>query len=549
MRLFSILSALLFAVPVWGQQPDKPVQVDAPGVPGGKVTLVPRDQLRAGPGTKTARLPHPMRAAINKGEPAAGAVVAPKAWDWVTKDGKQVKLPLYGNNQYGDCYYVTLVKEFIIFQWQVQGTQLSFDEKALVNRYLQVAGGDNGMYDAQAFKEIKGGVIGPNGPHKAIDVLIVPATDKAALDLTGWAFGPHMFTFTVYSNFSQNAKPGATFTSSSGRVLGGHAVPLSGKKANGNWQLETWGMQPSIEVSPSWVAGVDPEFISVFSLEWFDAKGFAPNGLHYTVLAPMWNSMGGNVPVPGPFPPPDPDPNPKPGKFTGELSVTTTTTFTFKDGILVKTEVKQGGAGPAPKVDPAAIRDILEKHWDSKFPNVVGIAGVTRQEWIDLLFKLLMAYLDSQKMSAAPKADVSGTVAQVYLLPGRTDFFTIAVSEADSERSVMIGPEYRKGKHVTFNGKPVTTKQLVAELLAHPDVQYSGSADPTTYGVHTNGKFTAKRVASDPLRPGIDYPRTNPLDGPGYTHVGFGLTMPKGGVWGTPAEWVREYERTKVLKP
>lgn len=360
--LFALASLLVpLAPPADAQQPAKPAQIDVPGVPGGKVVVVPRDQLRAGPGVKTARLPHPVRAALTDERKETPPI--PKAWDWTTKAGKQVSLPMLGNDRYGDCYYVTLCKMFILYQFNVQATQLTFDTAAVVKRYQQLSGGDRGLNDNQVFPEIKSGVVGPNGPHKALDVLIVPATDEAALDLTGWAFGPHMFTFTVYSNFSQGAKPGAVFTGSSGRVQGGHAVPISGKKPNGNRQVETWQIQPSIEVSKSWIRSVDPEFISVFSMEWFDAKGYAPNGLHYTVLAPLWNSLGGHVPVPGPFPapvdppappvpvPPTP-PVPVPGSgFTGSLN--------YVNGVLVSV-----GPPPAPKLDKEAVRKLIQEVGD-----------------------------------------------------------------------------------------------------------------------------------------------------------------------------------------
>lgn len=307
MKRSSVLSLLvlsLFTLAAPAQVPKaKPVVVAAPNVPGGKVILAgDRDQLRAGPGVQTARLHPALRASLkNKSFPV------PSTWDW-TK-GDTIKLPMLGNDQWGDCYYVVLVKMFLMYYGNVSDAPpLSFVTADVVKRYLQLSGGDNGLSDSDVFPEIKKGVIGPNGPHKALDVLIVPASDKALLNLTEWAFGPHMFTFTVYSSFMNDVGPGKVIDKSSGQAEGGHAVPIAGRDANGNRKLITWGIQPSPLVTDHWISTVDPEFIAVLSLEWFNKKGYAPNGQHYNTLAPLWNSLGGHVPPVGPFPPPEPNP-------------------------------------------------------------------------------------------------------------------------------------------------------------------------------------------------------------------------------------------------
>jgi hypothetical protein len=256
-----------------------------------------------------------------------------------------------------------------------------FDKAAVIKRYLALSHGDNGLSDSDVFPEFKKGIVGPNGPHKVLDVLIVPATDTAALNLTSWAFGPQMFTFTVYANF-MNVGPGTVLDGNSGAVEGGHAVTLNGRDAQGRWRLQTWGIRPSVLVTDKWVHGVQPEFIACFSLEWFDAKGYAPNGLHYNDLAPLWNSMGGNVPAVGPFPaptptpvPPVPVPPPTPVPPTPGNGFTGTVTYTYTNGVLMS--VTTGPTPPAPSaglkseletagVSPAIIADVLQLVADVK---------------------------------------------------------------------------------------------------------------------------------------------------------------------------------------
>jgi len=377
------------------QQPIKPVQVDAPNVPGGKVVLVPRDQLRASPGTKTLRLPHTMRAALGE-----KTFAPPDTFDWATKNGKRPSLPMLGNDRYGNCYYVAPAKVHILFQWQVQGTQLTFDEKALIARYLKVSGGDNGLSDSQVFPEMKAGIIGPNGPYKSLDELIVPASDKAALRLAAWAFGAPMFTFTVYDNFMQ-VKPGMVMRGNAGRVRGGHAVLFSGVDDQG-WHGETWGFPEPFIAIDQWIAGVDPEFVATFSLRWFNDKGYAPNGLHYTQLAPMWNSMGGNVSLVSPFPPPDNPPPLPPPPPPPPVGATYTLTYTYTaDGRLVGPPVLNAAPVGPGKVSEADLKKLLDPIVDAKFsalfPGAVTIGGKPVGDWksdlIAALIKALMEYL------------------------------------------------------------------------------------------------------------------------------------------------------------
>jgi hypothetical protein len=296
-ELWPFAGVLALVLLLAGAGTAQPRPVPAPNVPGGKVVLVPRDQLRAGPNTKTARLPHALRAAIERQE-----LVVPPTYDW-TKNNT-ISFPILGNDQWGDCYYACICHDAQA-RAALLGSPIVFDPAKVIARYRVLSGGDNGLSDEDVIPEYKKGIVGPNGPHKILDTLIIPSTDQAALDLTGYAFGPQWFTFTVYSSFMSQAKPGAFIDSISGGVDGGHAVLCSGKTSRGR-KIETWGMSPSVEIGKNFISKVDPEFVAVFSLEWFDAQGYAPNGQHYSVLAPLWNSMGGNVPVPGPFPAPTP---------------------------------------------------------------------------------------------------------------------------------------------------------------------------------------------------------------------------------------------------
>jgi hypothetical protein len=97
--------------------------------------------------------------------------------------------------------------------------------------------------------------------------------------------------------------------------------------------------------------------------------------------------------------------------------------------------------------------------------------------------------------AAGHSGEVSGRVELVSFSPGETGdgailYVQFAGYTPEWERRVWVSAEYRPGKFPTFDGKPVkTNKELVSLLLESPRVRYTGSPDPTTYGVHTEGRF------------------------------------------------------------
>jgi hypothetical protein len=64
------------------------------------------------------------------------------------------------------------------------------------------------------------------------------------------------------------------------------------------------------KLTPAGLKVCDPSGFVVFSLRWFNAAGYAPNGLHYDQLAAMWTAAGGKALPASPFPAPTPAPVP-----------------------------------------------------------------------------------------------------------------------------------------------------------------------------------------------------------------------------------------------
>ena len=228
-----------------------------------------------------------------------------------------LSFPMDGNDTYGDCEYAAACHASNSMTGCAAGSasgEDSFVESAIVARYLQLSGGDNGLATDTMMTEWLGGIVGPNGPHTILDQMAVDPTDQAAMQLALYLFGGVFFTLAVPDVWVDNATGGAVWTSGTGVVAddnNGHAVWFTGYNATG-YQLQTWALQPPITITPAGVAVCDPEATVVFSLDFFNAQGIAPNGLTYATLASLWQQLGGKALPPFPTPAPSPTPTPTP---------------------------------------------------------------------------------------------------------------------------------------------------------------------------------------------------------------------------------------------
>lgn len=286
--------------PAGAQPPNAPAttSVDVPGV--GKVVLVNREQLRFKSHTRMAKAP--------AGDALAATPTPPSTFDWAK--GESLKFPILGNDRYGDCYYAAVGHASQTYTGN-SGAECQFDVNLLTRRYLRIAGGDNGLDDQTIMPEWKRGIVGPDGPHKIVDEMTVSVDDEKAQQFASWAFGGLIWTCSLPSGWANNAKPGAVWDAGQGRSVGGHAMFLTGKQPNGNWDVRTWGISPPVQLTPRGLRSADSELIVAFSMDQFKTNGrSAFTGLHYKQQAALWRTMGGKDLPPSPFPDPEPDPVP-----------------------------------------------------------------------------------------------------------------------------------------------------------------------------------------------------------------------------------------------
>jgi len=270
-----------------------PNVVVVPGV--GSIAFPDRDQMRVRSNGRQLSIPTHMMGLME-------AIPPPPAIFDLSK-AEAIKYPILGNNQYGDCFYAAAAHQSQTYTGNV-GTAAQFDVNALVHRYEQLSGGDNGLSDGDIMPEFKTGIVGPNGPHKIIDWMTIKPSDAASVALGMWAFCGLMWTCALPSGWANNAKPGATWGTGAGHPVGGHAMHLTGVNAKGGYDVRTWGISPPINVTKAGLLSADPELIVCFSLEMFGPDGVAPHcGANYDQLAALWRQLGGKTLPPSPFPP------------------------------------------------------------------------------------------------------------------------------------------------------------------------------------------------------------------------------------------------------
>lgn len=320
---------------------------------GEKMRLVNREKMRLPKEAKKFSL-----AGSAAQEALKNVKPAPASFDFTkTKGGASIKFPVYGNNRYGDCFYVAPVH---LTQSQVSvrtGVQLEFSEAAIIKRYLQLSPRDNGLSNDDILPEWRAGIVGPNGPYKLIDYATIDPKDTASIKTAMYYLGGMVTTHSLRTTWMSNIRNGMIWTND-GRIDpdAGHAVAEHAVNAAGNFITSTWGYL--VELTPAGLANSDAEVLICVTKDWFDAKGYTPNGDHYIDIAKVWEAgTGRKLPV-GLFPDPEvgPPPPPPPPVSSGSVVVDPATkTVTIPDGWTVK-----GGNVPAPVTPGTATSPAVE---------------------------------------------------------------------------------------------------------------------------------------------------------------------------------------------
>lgn len=315
---------------------------------GSRAPLVNREKMRTHKTTKKFSLPPPL-----KDLPGI-----PDTFDYTKmKNGTAISFPILGNNQYGDCYYVAPLHLIQSTSGVSGNKQVVFDEKMVINRYLKVSGGDNGLSDDDIYPEWKAGLVGPQGPYKLIDYATVDPGDIKSVKFAMYHCGGVLTTHSLRTTWESGIKAGMIWDAT-GRIdpYAGHAVHQAGVDSRGYLMTQTWGLQ--VFLTPAGLANSDAEVIVCISPTWFDAAGFTPNGTHYDEISNYWYSATGRKLPQGLYPPPVTPPGPPippnpPVPVTGGFTGVETATTTWKDGWKIGPTVYTSSTSPMkiPNVD------------------------------------------------------------------------------------------------------------------------------------------------------------------------------------------------------
>lgn len=272
---------------------------------------------------KKMKANRPQRQFALKTTPAKALPAPALPIDWA----KKLAFPIDGNDRYGDCMYAAAVHADNTFTGNV-GAESTFDQQTLINRYMALSSGDNGLDEGQIVNEWKNNGLAGVKQAVIIDALDIDPTDQALAQAAIYYFGGIQFMLAVPDSWIN------LFTGSGNDVFdapatpnpdNGHGVWWNGVDAQGRYKLQTWGS--SVWITPEGVKVCDPTAFVVFSPRWFNAQtGYASNGKHITELAQLWKQAGGNdipaaviaafpppsVVPPGPIPTPTPTPCPTP---------------------------------------------------------------------------------------------------------------------------------------------------------------------------------------------------------------------------------------------
>lgn len=318
---------------------------------GEKFRVVDREKMRVHGGKKFSVSAPGAKEALKDVKPA------PATFSYGTmKDGTPIKFPVLGNNRWGDCFYVAPAHLTQSVVGMRKGIQTDFDEAKLVARYKVLSHGDNGLSDDDILPEWKTGIVGPKGPYKILDWATIDPADTASVKTALYYMGGLVTTHCLRTTWMSNIRNGMVWTND-GRIdrSAGHAVHLYSVNTSGNFGVTTWGLQ--VEMTPAGLANSEAEVIVPVPVDWFDSRGYTPNGTHYTEIAKVWEIGTGRKLPQGVFPDPGPEPTPTPpvpptpvppsppAPSSGSVVVDPSTrTVTIPDGWTVR----GGGVNPVP---------------------------------------------------------------------------------------------------------------------------------------------------------------------------------------------------------
>lgn len=240
------------------------------------------------------------------------AGVLPAEWDY-SDTALTSFLTMLGNNKVGDCSIAAVLKQCgLTSANRPDPKELVSNDTEALTQYPVICGpGDQGCYVPDVLDYWMktgltcGGVVTKIAGYAQVDVNN-PLLLATALYLTGSLHGGLMITQNQY----QNAAPDAVWDVDTSPVIGGHSIPLAGRKSAG-FRFGTWAMRLFITQAALQAPYAQAEVFAVFDSQWFNKDGWSAHGFNVAQLHTAFAALqaGTIPPIPDPVsPPPAPGP-------------------------------------------------------------------------------------------------------------------------------------------------------------------------------------------------------------------------------------------------
>ncbi len=209
---------------------------------------------------------------------------------------------LYGNDQYGDCYWAGAAHESMMLCADAAVNVPMFTTRSVLDDYAQATGFDakhaedtdlgTDMQVGCAYRQ-KTGIHDQLGHRHKIDIY----TALKPGDLTQLALAVYLFGIggvgvqlpdTAETQFSYaevwTVKNGAS-------IVGGHYIPCVGRNRVGNYLFLTWGRLQA--ATPEWVMEYMDQGAAFVSRERLKASGLSPQGFNLAQLEDDYHQLTG----------------------------------------------------------------------------------------------------------------------------------------------------------------------------------------------------------------------------------------------------------------
>lgn len=271
-----------------------------------------RNAMREGHPTRRFKLPTGYTTLLPTGWPQPNLPL-----EWY----KGLSFPMLGNDRYGICMLAAAAHGQGSFTGNNGPEWIPVLDK-LIQQYLALSGGDNGLNEGDLIHGWKAGVA-YEADQNIVDALDIDITDYETSQAAVQLFGGILFMLAVPNSWLNSGNGSVWDAPARPNPRNGHGVYLNGVDGNGNYHLLTWGGYRIL--TQAGAECCDPGAFITFAPKWFAANGYAPNGIHITQLAALWRAAGGHkipativdsYPAPTPTPPgPGPTPVPTPPQW------------------------------------------------------------------------------------------------------------------------------------------------------------------------------------------------------------------------------------------